>query len=679
MPGLPPPGRTARLLRLQAVAVFALALLVRLAYFGEQSAKPWFGAPLLDARYVAEHAALLLHGGSFAPGPFFRPPLYTLFAVPMVAALPGAPVAAVAFVQHLLGAVWALLMLWTGRRAGGSAAGLAAGIVAALYAPAVFHEGEMLSDSLTLFLSSAMLLAWLSARQRGGVARHAASGTLAGLAVITRPTVLLPALATAAGAAWRAVRGGGNPGPRRRAIVALAAFLLPLVVLVALPSIRNAAQGDFNLVASQGGINFWLGNNPGANGVSVIVPPVRQSGAAAYRDSVQVFGVGAYLAATGAASAAAPADSVVSRYWYGRAFQWMRAHPGDAASLTARKFVAALNNHEVRNNRGFGFARAHASLVLRLLPVTFGLVAALAVAGLVALPRLPLRRRAACGWLLLSAATTLAGVLAFFVAGRLRLPLAGHLIPLAGVGVAALWHAAARRDLRASAAPALAAALAAAFSFWSWPVLDYRLSPAQPAGLGLRATEHPGMDFALLAQGALDNGRAADAMALAVRAAREAPALPYAHSLVGEAAMAAAEPRTAARAFLTAADLRPDDPAAFVNLGAAMEALGHPGPAAQYYRAALQSDPRHATANANLALLLHRAGRVDEARQSAQAALATGAAPPAALAVLGRAPVSESLRREMAAPLPPGTDLDTPATTETLLARTRALLQTGTE
>lgn len=678
MPGLPPPARTARLLRLQAVAVFLLALLVRLAYFGEQSAAPWFGAPLLDARHVAGQAALLLDTGSFAPGPFFRPPLYTLFVAPMVAALPGAPVAAVAFVQHLLGAAWALLMLWTGRRAGGSAAGLAAGILAALYAPAVFHEGEMLSDSLTLFLSSAMLLAWLRARPRGGALPHAMAGTLAGLAAITRPTALLPAAALAAGAAWCAVRGAGR-GARRRAVVAVAAFLLPLAVLVALPSLRNAAQGDYNLVASQGGINFWLGNNPEANGVSVIVPPVRQSGDAAYRDSVQVFGTGAYLAATGAPATPPPPDSAVSRYWYGRAFAWMRSHPADAASLAARKVVAALNNHEVRNNRGFHFAREHTSLVLRLLPVTFGLVAALAVAGVAAVGRLRPRRRAACRWLILSAVAALAGVVAFFVAGRLRLPLAGHLIPLAGVGTAALWRAAARRDARAAAAPALAACLAAAFSFWSWPVLDYRLSPDQPPGLGLRATRHAGMDFALLAQGALDNGRASDAMVLAVRAAREAPALPYAHSLVGEAALAAGEPLTAARAFHTAATLRPDDPAAFANLGVAMEALGHPDAAARLYRAALDTDPANASANANLALLLHRAGRTDDARRLALAAVAGGATPPAAMALLGRGDIPEQLRRELTSPLPPDTDLDTPATTETALAHARSLLQTGTE
>ena len=670
----PPIRRFSVPLSAQMWIVFGLALVVRLAYFAEQSYKPYFGAPLLDARYLAEQASHLIQHGVLPPGPLFRPPLYTIFITPLTALLPSAPVAPVALVQHLLGAFWALLMFWTGRRAGGATAGFCAGLLAAFYAPAVFYEGEMLSDSATLWLTSAMVLSWLTAQSSGSRRAHALSGILAGLAIITRPTALLPALALAVGLLVSTLR---KSTPRKSRLLAATVFLLPIAFITAIPTLYNSAQGDTNFIASQGGINFWLGNNPSANGVSVIVPPVSTSGSAAYQDSVDTFSRQA-LTETSIAEQDNLKPSQISHIWYSRALDWLIQNPVQALRLQGRKIIATFNNHEVRNNRGFSFTRHEESWVLRLLPITFGFVFTSATLGIIALPSLPPPYRRASHWILLSGLATCAGIVGFFVAGRLRLPLVAALIPLAGVGGAHLLNAARCRNAGKLVAFATIALAAAFFSAWTWPVLDFRLSAHQPENQGILATEHDGMDNALLAQGSLSNNRPREALAYAFEAARLAPNLPYAHALLGDAAIAAGDPPIAAMAYMTAADLEPNNASHFANAGVAFEALNHFSQAAEFYHAALQLDPSHSQATANLAVLFFRAGDKATARDLATSASASIPSPRAALAVLGKLPENE-LPGEMSVPLPPSTSLAPAASPAACLAHARSLLQSPTE
>ncbi len=671
----PPTRRLSPSLSAQTWIVFGLALAVRLAYFAEQSYKPYFGAPLLDARYLAEQAIHLLHHGALPPGPLFRPPLYTLFITPLTALLPNAPVAPVALVQHLLGAFWAVLVLWTGRRAGGATAGFCAGLLAALYAPSIFYEGEMLSDSATLWLTSAMVLTWIDARSRTSLRSYAFSGILAGLAAITRPTALLPAAALAAGALVSCTR---KRPIKKSGLSAVAVFLLPVALITAIPTIYNSVQGDSNFIASQGGINFWLGNNPAANGVNVIVPPVSSSsGNSAYRDSVDTFSREALLE-SGNTKVNELSPSQISRIWYSKSFDWLLHHPSEALRLQALKIVAAFNDHEVRNNRGFDFARHHESWVLRFLPITFGFVFTLAIIGITALPSLPHSNRRAAQWVLLSGAATFVGIIAFFVAGRLRLPLVGAFIPIAGVGVARLLHLIKSPKRNAIIATATIFVVAAFITYWHWPVLDFRLSSEQPEGLGLLATDHDGMENSLLAQGSLLNNQPLAAMGYAFKAAHDAPALPYAHALLGESAIAANEPRTAAIAFLQAAGLEPLNASHYANSGVAFEAIGRFSLAAEFYHAALELDPTHAQASANLAMLFYRAGDRAAARELATLASRHSPPPKAALAVLGQLPDNQ-IPPDMKQPLPAGTQLTAADSPEACLAHGRSLLKSLAE
>ncbi|MEM6453934.1 MAG: hypothetical protein AAF772_02455, partial [Acidobacteriota bacterium] len=197
--------------------------------------------------------------------------------------------------------------------------------------------------------------------------------------------------------------------------------------------------GRFAWTGGSGGVNLYLGNERGADG---IVPrqDVPVTYGARYRDSVQVFAEQVYRVAIfgDGPQPARVAPSDVSRYWTGRALEEIVADPARWLGLMTRKAAFLLGNRELPNNRSFAFALADDAPWLGALLVRWWLLLALAGAGVYALHHAARRDRgawrAAAGPLVLIALHA-AGVLLFFVNARYRLPLWPALAALAGVGL----------------------------------------------------------------------------------------------------------------------------------------------------------------------------------------------------------------------------------------------------
>ena len=87
--------------------VFALALVVRVAYIFEADASPLFAHPAVDAKTYTHHAQRLAAGNwlGVGEGPFWQPPLYPYFLGAIKSLFPESFFYAVRFVQALLGAL----------------------------------------------------------------------------------------------------------------------------------------------------------------------------------------------------------------------------------------------------------------------------------------------------------------------------------------------------------------------------------------------------------------------------------------------------------------------------------------------------------------------------------------------------------------------------------------------
>ncbi len=395
--------------------IFLAALSVRLLYLVQYSQSP-FWLPALDSLYHDLQARELAQGREPAE-PYFRAPLY-VWMLGAIYRLAGPNYWAARLVQATLGAGSCVLAAQLGRAwFGDRRVGWVAGGLLALYGPLVFFEGELHTPVLEVFLTLAFLFAAGCALNAPTVVGWLGAGLVSGLAAITRPNALVGLPLTVAAAVAPRYFGGAAKGPS--VLIRCAALFLGILIPVGGVTLRNViVSGDPVFIASQGGINFFLGNRPDADGITPTTPR-RYAYTDTYRDSVELFGRRAAEEAAGRPLKASEAQS----YWVRQGLAWWSADLGGALRLTFKKLVLAFTHREIRNNHSFDFVRSRMAPVLWAFPIGYGLVAPL---GLVAMVRSARRRPETRLPTLFAGLYTVSFVL-FFVADRFRLPVAALL------------------------------------------------------------------------------------------------------------------------------------------------------------------------------------------------------------------------------------------------------------
>lgn len=587
-----------------------MALVVRLVAVVQEARSVFFAFPVLDERYYlgAARALLGLPEGIALDG--FRTLGYPVFLALFlgVAGPEGGTVAAL-LAQHLLGVATGVLVALTARRwAESDGAGLAAGTLWALAGPPVFYEGQILATTLFTFLMA--LQVFLATG--GGLPRLGAAGAVTGLLARVRPNGLLLAAAYAAAPLWEP--------RRRRALVAL----VPLAALAAVYLVGSFGEtpwtGRWVPLAGSGGVNLYLGNERGADGLvprqDLAVPAVEE-----YRDSVQVWSETEFARDLPGEETT---PTAVSRYWTERTRAEVVACPSCWLRLMGRKATALFAGREVPNHRSYAFTAREEVPLLRWLPVRWWLLVGLSPLGVAAM--LASGRRREVLWGLAFASLHALGVLLFFVNSRYRLPLWPLACAWGGVG---LWrlrrHAGGRRWARLGAACGAALILAG---------LSWSASALLPVGAD-------GRDRYYRSLARQERGLTAEALEDARHAAADVPRDAAYRVQAGNLLLALDRPGEAVAFLAEAVRLDPVQPIAHNNLGIALERTGRPEEARAAYRAALRLAPGYRPAMENLALLELSQGRVEAARE----ALASAAvpAPPSArrLAVEGLLALAE--------------------------------------
>jgi len=406
------------------IAVFVLALLVRLFYLHEISDTPLFATPVVDARTYVEDARYLADvSWSGRPAPFWQPPLYP-YALGALFAVFGDGLYLPRILQALLGALVCLFIWALGRKIFDASIGLAAGFGAALYGPLIYFGGELLPA-----LPAICLNLWLLYLLAGGTdgRRSFCAGILAGLAALTVANILLFMPVLCGWLYWVHRRAGTGP---RRSLSAPALLLLGSALVITPVALRNWAVGDdLVLISHNAGINFYIGNNPDYERTTNIRPG---------REWTE-------LVETPEREAGIDLPSAKSRYFLARAWDYIAAQPLNYLGLLAHKAYLFARGDEIPRNLDPYFARNNSQLLSLLLwkyglAFPFGLVGPLALIGLYTFYRIPQSRAPEGRLLLLFLACYALSVILFFVTSRYRLPTTPVLLLLAGCGARALWQ-----------------------------------------------------------------------------------------------------------------------------------------------------------------------------------------------------------------------------------------------
>jgi tetratricopeptide (TPR) repeat protein len=322
---------------------FAVALAVRMVYLASFRSSPYFTVPIVDAEWHDAWAWGWAQGTWSMNGQaFFRAPLYP-FWLSLIYRVFGHDLLAARVIQLILGAGTASALAGCGWRIGGRSMALWSGAIASLYGPLIFFDGELLIESLLLALSSWSLYFLLS---RPSLRNLATGFFLLGWAAIARPTPLavLPFVCVFA---WSRI-----PGTARRRRTLLAGLTVLTLLPAAFVTAWNArAEGTFVFIASQGGVNFYSGNNPHATGKTLAVEELKGT-QGSWADFVRTS-----REAAERESGRRLSSREESEYWSRKAWRWIRSSPLEATQLTIKKTFFLANSHELPNERDLYFER----------------------------------------------------------------------------------------------------------------------------------------------------------------------------------------------------------------------------------------------------------------------------------------------------------------------------------
>jgi 4-amino-4-deoxy-L-arabinose transferase-like glycosyltransferase len=557
-----------------AVVVFAAAMLPRLVFLAQLRAhSPTF--------YFPEGGDSILYDriASGVPEPFrayFHSPLYIWFLSGLYKIL-GRNLLAVRLVQHLCGATACVFVHHVTLRAFHSrSTALGAGLLAAVAGPVLFYEGQIGVDAILPLLVMTCAMLTLRASSRGRTLDWSIAGLAVGVTALARPVVLTWLLLLTP---W----AFASRGSRRNRLRSVAGLLVGTALVIAPVTVRNYfAEKDFVLITANGGLNFYVGNNPHANGAYVYPRGL------AFRpgDPSDDFEGKRFAEES---EGHAMTSSAVSSWWSKKGWRFVRENPERTATLAIEKAKLLVSNVEYMQLQDYDVYREVAP-VLDALPMSaFQVVPGLAGLMAVALSR---QRRPLARRLALLAVVFAAGFLPFFVVGRYRAPWLLLLAPFAAFAIGSLAKALRTRAWREAGVLAGVAAL----NLWvttrpleSVPGVGFQYMSFARASLwrGDRAgAEH------WCERATSRDWRAVDAAALLARLRRE-------DRRYGEAE------RTLTRAL--AAD--PQSPALWLEVGRVRLETGHAESAIDALRSSIDGDPRSVEAWSTLADALRAAGR----------------------------------------------------------------------
>lgn len=304
---------------------------------------------------------------------FYAMPLYAYF-LGFIYFLFGHHLEAVRLIQLILGAVNCVLIFYISKKIFKNLhlASLAF-IIAILFKLSVFYELLLDGSTLATFIFLMFILTVVRFYEKPTLTVSLFAGLLGTLGVLTRANFLI-LFAIVIILAWGSFSGIVL---KKKKVLLCVLFVLPLVIAIsATASINYNAQKDFVPLTAHGGINFYLGNGPYANGRYPTVPflaggsenMIKQSVIIARQDSKKNL-----------------KPSQASSYWSVKTMEFIRSNPQKYLLLILQKIRLFVSGFEMPDVFSYSFSYKFIP-ALRFFPITFLLLIPLGISGMILTP-----------------------------------------------------------------------------------------------------------------------------------------------------------------------------------------------------------------------------------------------------------------------------------------------------
>jgi hypothetical protein len=569
-------------------AVLALvAAALQLVFIFESDRSLVFQVPIVDAAGYHAQALALAGGHEASHRAFWQPPLYPYllaewYRTGQTSLLP------TRCLQVPLGIAAVLLACAIGCRCGGRRVGVVAGLGVCCYGPLLFYFSQLLPTALAVTLNLCGLLLLLRLAEKPTWRRALVLGLVTGLATLTvaNSAVMIPI--TLGWLAWTRVGARREPSKQGWGYALIAAGLIGGFVAVVMPvTIRNyVVSGEFVPVATNGGINLFIGNNPHPEQTLSVRPGMDWGRLVAlpYRQG-------------------AKNDTEAERYFLRQVWDFATESPLSFLKGFGVKALEALGSREIPRNEDLYAFAAHSrvlnALLWRMGPFgfPFGVVGPLAILGAVTMTRRHVPQTLG----LVFVVGYFTSVVLFFPASRYLAPVMPGLMVFAVLGLKHLMEWAA---LPATSRGVAVGVLAGACLLVNLPRplstdrVNYVAELHTYVGVGLQARD-----------------RLPEAMEEYRRALRLDPEQADAHHFLGTAYRVSGKTALATQEFERAIALRPDHDGAIQDLAVIRFQQGRLAESVELLRRVLEFNPDDRQAMVNLGVGLMRLKRNAEAAE----------------------------------------------------------------
>lgn len=505
---------------------------------------------------------------------FFMSPLYAYFLAATYS-LFGESLLIVRVLQAAAGAGTAILIYLIGEKFFSRRAGFVAGLLAAVYGPFLLSSVLLLVETLKVFFLVLTLWLLVVASKKDESRWWVGAGASLGLAVLCRPTDLL-VVPVVAGSVWFF-----GPGEKSGRIGRIAAVVGGVLLIIAPVTVRNyAVSGEFVPVTSNGGLNFYLGNNPDAVGLYYNVARLDLQNDPDGR---------VYLERE---TGRPLSHSEVSSIWMSKALDFIAEDPLGFLTLLGRKLLLFFHHKEISQvGYNYLFVGQHSIPLLKIAP-SFLIAGSLGLIGMILVIRKWRMIFLLYGFLLVE----ILAVVLFFMTDRFRLSAVPFFLIFAGFAATEMYDIVRVRNFRKIGLVLLILSLAlSGMTFLNIGIADdFSLEWEY---VGLRHFNHKQYREAL--QAFREAGRYSDSFHL--------------RNNIGNVYAALGQTDAAIQQFQTAHRLNPDQAISLFSAGTAYASRQEWGPALAAFDQAIAINPRFAPAHLNRGLVLYYLQRFTEA------------------------------------------------------------------
>jgi Tfp pilus assembly protein PilF/4-amino-4-deoxy-L-arabinose transferase-like glycosyltransferase len=422
------------------LVIFLAAFFIRLIYIIQSRSNPTFYYPMVDELWNLNWAREIIGGNFRGDEAYFRGPLYP-YLLAFFLKITGSSLFMVRLFQALIGSGSALLVYLLGQKLISKKVGLIAGLAYAAYGTIIFYESMLLIPVLFIFLNLLAVYLMIQLKGQFHPSKWLIAGIVLGLAAIARPNILLllPFFLI-----WIYLTLSELKEIKKKftiALIYLAGVLIPVLSV----TLRNyIASGETILISSQGGVNFYIGNNPETEGLTMLMPELDLNEALPWTEFTQATREAAEKEAGRKLSA-----SEESSFWTNKALKFIWNNPGEFIAVTLKKTVYFLVGFENSDQTDIYDSRRYSSLYSillwkKIICFPFGLILPFCLIGMIHL----WRRKSSLSLFYIFIIGYIPTVVLFLVTARHRLPIIPFMLLFAAAGAIALWNFYTNKDWR---------------------------------------------------------------------------------------------------------------------------------------------------------------------------------------------------------------------------------------